>query len=125
MSVKAGDRQDRTRSFFSVMSELWTPEARFEGFGVTGANAAEASAALARRLNAWSTEFPGRRILHVSVQSAAVDTKVELTAVIAYVEEAGMVLVAREEAAEEIAEEKSEVVSLAEEIVAEAQQDSP
>lgn len=107
------------------MSELWTPEARFEGFGVTGANAAEASAALARRLNAWSTEFPGRRILHVSVQSAIADAQVELTAVLAYVEETGIVVAVREEAAEEIAEEKSEVISLAEEIVAEAQQDSP
>ena len=111
------------------MSEHWTPNTQFAGFGVTAPSADEAARALAERLTTWSEANPGRRLVDVSVQSTAVDGRIELSALITYVEDAGIITVLAAEAAEsertkEIVE-KIEAISQAEEIVAEAQQDSP
>lgn len=93
------------------MSEISTPDVRFDGIGVTGGNAGEAAHALAERLNHWSSDHPNRRIVQLSIQSAATAAKLELTAIIAFLEDpdpdGGVVAEA--------------AVSVAEEIVADAQ----
>ena len=106
------------------MAELVTPNVRFDGIGVTAAGAGEAALALADRLNRWSSEHPNRRILQLDVQSSSTPDGLALTAIIAYVEDADMVVTVATAAAEEPVE-ATEVVSAAEEIVADAQQEPP
>ena len=89
------------------MVDLPTPQVRFDGLGVTAAHADEGAQALAERLNLWSTEHPNRRILELRVQCASTAARLELTAVIAYLDEFTAV----------------EASAAAEEIVADAQQE--
>lgn len=103
------------------MNEHLTPDIRFDGLGVTARDAAEASRALAAALDTWSGTHPGRRIVTIKVQSAAIGAELHLTAIIAYLAKGPRVATA--EAAHEEAVEQSAAVAVAEEIVAEAQQE--
>jgi hypothetical protein len=107
------------------MEEMITPNVRFEGFGVTAVDAAGAARALAEALDGWATDHPGRRILRLSVQSAASANGLELTALIAYVTEPEIAGAAAVAGALAGVEAQSEAVARAEEIVAEAQDESP
>ena len=103
------------------MSELVTPNVRFDGLGASAGAAAEVARLLAERLNHWSMDNPGRRILELQVQTASKGAMVEMTAVIVWVEAFGDLLAVSEVAEAPAGEEQSTVVAIAEEIVAEAQ----
>ena len=106
------------------MSDRFTPDARFEGFGVTADGAEAAAQALAGRINDWLRAHPGRRILQSSVQSAALGNALHMTALIAYSDDLGPSVIVQE--AEAVTAADTPVaVALAEEIVAEVQQDAP
>ena len=105
------------------MPDLQTPDVRFDGIGVSAPGAEDAARELAQRLNAWSIAHPNRRILQLSVQSSAVGPELKLTAILAYVGAAeNGASVATAEAAISL-EDLAEVVSEAEEIVADAQEE--
>lgn len=105
------------------MSDPFAADTRFEGFGVTDADPAMAAASLATRLNEWLRAHPGRRILHVSVQSSAIGASLHVTALVAYSDDLGAAVLLGEADAM-TTEDVPVAVSLAEEIVAEAQHDS-
>lgn len=105
------------------MTDLQTPDVRFDGIGVSAAGADDAALVLAQRLNDWSVAHPNRRILQLSVQSSAIEPELKLTAIIAYMEGTAPEASVAAAAATVSTEELVEVVSEAEEIVAAAQEE--
>lgn len=106
-----------------MLSDLLTPDVRFAGVGASGDAANDVARALADRLNHWSAEHPRCRILKLTVQSTARGATIEMSAIVAYVEEADIVRAALESAEEQEAGKTAEVVLIAEEIVADALDD--
>ena len=102
------------------MNDATTPAVRFEGLGASAGAADEAARVLAEKLNHWSADNPGRRILQLSVQTAAGPTMVEMTALIAFTEDAAEWVIEKV-AVEELPQTESAAVAIAEEIVAEVQ----
>jgi hypothetical protein len=98
------------------MSELRASEVRFDGVGASAGSAEEAARVLAARLNHWLADHHGCRIVDFSVQSAGAGAGLELTAILAFIDEATSAAAASEATA----------VLEAEEIIAEAEQrDTP
>jgi hypothetical protein len=103
------------------MPDFPTPDVRFDGIGAFAEGADDAARDLAERLNRWSTEHPNRRILQLSIQSAAIGRELTLTAILAYVDADPMAGALTAAAPVSVAEEVAAVLSEAEEIVADAQ----
>ncbi len=94
------------------MSELRASEVRFDGVGASAGSAEEAARVLAARLNHWLSDHQGCRIVDFSVQSATIGAGLELTAILAFLDETASAAAASEATA----------VLEAEEIIAEAEQ---
>jgi hypothetical protein len=101
------------------MTDLPASDVQFEGLGATAGSAAEAARVLALRLNHWLVDHRGARILQLSIQSASSGSNLELTAILAYLDQATI-----DEALLSVAAEAEPSVSLpvaqAEEIVADS-----
>jgi hypothetical protein len=72
------------------MTDLPTSDISFDGVGATAGSAEEASRVLAARLNHWLADHPNCRILDFSVQSTSSGTQVQLTAILAFLEESAI-----------------------------------
>ena len=102
------------------MTDLPASDVQFEGLGATAGSAAEASRVLALRLNHWLTDHRGARILQLSIQSASVGANLELTAILAYLDES-TIAAALSSVAAEAQPGVSLSVSQAEEIIADSE----
>jgi hypothetical protein len=69
------------------MTELPASDIQFEGLGATAGSAEEAARVLAVRLNHWLADHRDARILKLSIQSASSGANLELTAILAYLEQ--------------------------------------
>lgn len=69
------------------MADLPSSDIQFDGVGATAGSAEEAARVLAVRLNHWLADHPHSRILELKVQSASTGANLELTAIIAFLDE--------------------------------------